>query len=52
MSDVARYGLWPGALLAQWQLRHKTRKWPFLLAFWGSVLVNVTAVRMLLAASH
>jgi len=45
-------GGWPGALLAQWRLRHKTRKWTFLVAFWASVLVNVTVVRLLLTVSH
>jgi uncharacterized membrane protein YsdA (DUF1294 family)/cold shock CspA family protein len=34
-------GGWPGAIIAQRLLRHKTRKNRFVLAFWGTVLVNV-----------
>jgi uncharacterized membrane protein YsdA (DUF1294 family) len=32
---------WPGALLAQRMLRHKSSKTSFLLKFWLTVLVNV-----------
>ncbi len=32
---------WPGALIAQETLRHKTRKQPFRSIFWASVLVNI-----------
>jgi uncharacterized membrane protein YsdA (DUF1294 family)/cold shock CspA family protein len=34
-------GGWPGALLAQQRLRHKTRKPSFRLIFWVTVLVNL-----------
>jgi uncharacterized membrane protein YsdA (DUF1294 family)/cold shock CspA family protein len=34
-------GGWPGALLAQETLRHKTLKKPFRAAFWGTVVINV-----------
>jgi uncharacterized membrane protein YsdA (DUF1294 family) len=34
-------GGWPGALLAQQWLRHKTVKQPFRSMFWASVAVNV-----------
>ncbi|MFC0168439.1 DUF1294 domain-containing protein [Pseudoduganella danionis] len=37
-------GGWPGAWLAQQTLRHKTRKLPFVLAFWFSVLLNLAAL--------
>ena len=36
-------GGWPGALLAQQVLRHKTRKQSFRLAFWITVIVNCCA---------
>jgi uncharacterized membrane protein YsdA (DUF1294 family) len=36
-------GGWPGALLAQQRLRHKTRKPSFRLIFWVTVLVNLGA---------
>jgi uncharacterized membrane protein YsdA (DUF1294 family) len=35
---------WPGALLAQRWLRHKTIKTPFQIAYWFSVAANVAAV--------
>ena len=34
-------GGWPGALIAQQLLRHKTNKQSFIYAFWFTVLVNV-----------
>ncbi|WP_284041252.1 DUF1294 domain-containing protein [Vreelandella olivaria] len=37
-------GGWPGALLAQQQLRHKTRKTAFLVGFWLSVVLNLACV--------
>jgi uncharacterized membrane protein YsdA (DUF1294 family)/cold shock CspA family protein len=36
-------GGWPGALLAQQLLRHKSAKPRFVVVFWGTVLVNVVA---------
>jgi uncharacterized membrane protein YsdA (DUF1294 family)/cold shock CspA family protein len=36
-------GGWPGALVAQQLLRHKTSKQSFVYAFWFTVLVNVGA---------
>jgi uncharacterized membrane protein YsdA (DUF1294 family)/cold shock CspA family protein len=37
-------GGWPGALLAQQVLRHKTRKVTFRRAFWGTVFLNIAAL--------
>lgn len=34
---------WPGAIFAQKQLRHQSRKQSFQLTFWGSVVVNCAA---------
>ena len=34
-------GGWPGALIAQQALRHKNRKEPFLLVFWGIVALHI-----------
>lgn len=42
-------GGWPGALLAQQLLRHKTRKTRFRVAFWATVALNVLAFVALLA---
>jgi uncharacterized membrane protein YsdA (DUF1294 family) len=36
-------GGWPGALIAQSRLRHKTRKQPFRAVFWATVLMNCAA---------
>jgi len=36
-------GGWPGSLVAQQVLRHKSSKASFRRAFWGTVLVNITA---------
>jgi uncharacterized membrane protein YsdA (DUF1294 family)/cold shock CspA family protein len=37
-------GGWPGALLAQRVMRHKTRKIPYRIAFWAAVAVNCAAL--------
>ena len=39
---LALLGGWPGAVLAQRHVRHKTRKVPFLIAFWAIVVLHVT----------
>jgi uncharacterized membrane protein YsdA (DUF1294 family) len=38
---LALAGGWPGALLAQQLLRHKTSKPGFIAMFWFTVLINV-----------
>jgi uncharacterized membrane protein YsdA (DUF1294 family) len=40
-------GGWPGALLAQQFLRHKTRKQPFRTLFWCTVAVNLSLLVLL-----
>jgi uncharacterized membrane protein YsdA (DUF1294 family)/cold shock CspA family protein len=40
---LALAGGWPGALLAQQLLRHKSSKPSFVAGFWGTVLVNLLA---------
>ena len=45
---LALMGGWPGALLAQRHLRHKSAKPSFQLAFWIIVAINVLAVGWLL----
>lgn len=41
---LALTGGWPGALVAQQRLRHKTRKQPFGAIFWATVIVNIVAL--------
>ncbi|MBS4155309.1 cold shock and DUF1294 domain-containing protein [Cobetia sp. MC34] len=38
---------WPGALIAQQSLRHKTRKTSYRFVFWCAVLLNIVAVSWL-----
>jgi uncharacterized membrane protein YsdA (DUF1294 family) len=44
---LALVGGWPGALAAQRQFRHKTRKLAFRLTFWATVLLHVGLVAAL-----
>jgi uncharacterized membrane protein YsdA (DUF1294 family) len=37
-------GGWPGALIAQQQFRHKTRKARFQALFWGTVLAHIVVL--------
>jgi uncharacterized membrane protein YsdA (DUF1294 family) len=43
-------GGWPGALLAQQYLRHKSTKTEFRVVFWGTVLANVIGFIVLCSA--
>ena len=44
---LALAGGWPGALIAQGRLRHKTRKQPFRAVFWATVVLNCAALAWL-----
>jgi uncharacterized membrane protein YsdA (DUF1294 family)/cold shock CspA family protein len=48
---LALAGGWPGALLAQKVLRHKSKKESFQVAFWFTVAVNCGALGWLLSSS-
>jgi len=41
---LAFFGGWPGALIAQRQFRHKTRKTSFLIVLWTLVVLHVAVV--------
>jgi len=42
-------GGWPGAIIAQQKLRHKTVKQPFRRIFWATAILNLAALAWLLA---
>lgn len=44
---VDTLGGWPGALIAQEQFRHKTRKMSFQVVFWLSVIINLVGMSWL-----
>ena len=44
LQILAFSGGWPGGLLAQRRLRHKTKKPAFLIAFWCVVVLHVALV--------
>jgi uncharacterized membrane protein YsdA (DUF1294 family)/cold shock CspA family protein len=48
---IGLVGGWPGAVVAQRVLRHKTRKQSFQLAFWGTAVMNSIALGWLLTDS-
>lgn len=41
---LALLGGWPGAMIAQQKLGHKTQKTSFLMVFWGTVVLNCGAL--------
>jgi uncharacterized membrane protein YsdA (DUF1294 family) len=46
-STLHLFGLlggWPGAIVAQQMLRHKTKKHSFQMVFWGTVVLNCGAL--------
>jgi len=52
VSESALLGLgllggWPGAIVAQQRLRHKTQKASFRQAFWGTVVLNVLVLAVM-----
>lgn len=49
LHTVAVLGGWPGALLAQQWLRHKSSKVPFRRVFWATVVLNMLAFIVLLS---
>ena len=46
---LALIGGWPGALLAQHHLRHKSAKTSFLFVFWATVLLNCSVLGLWMA---
>lgn len=46
---LALLGGWPGALLAQRWLRHKSIKVPFLILFWITAIINIAITALLLS---
>jgi uncharacterized membrane protein YsdA (DUF1294 family)/cold shock CspA family protein len=49
---LAVVGGWPGALIAQQRLRHKSRKQPFRAIFWATVGINLAAFAWLATRDH
>lgn len=47
LHSLSILGGWPGALVAQQFLRHKSTKQAFRRAFWGTVMLNVIALVVL-----
>jgi len=48
---LSLFGGWPGAILAQKTIRHKTQKRSFQVTFWATVLLNCIAFGWLLSSS-
>lgn len=47
LHGLALVGGWPGALIAQQTLRHKTIKQPFQTIFWFTVVINILLLLLL-----
>jgi uncharacterized membrane protein YsdA (DUF1294 family) len=47
LQTLAFLGGWPGALVAQRQFRHKTKKVRFLMLFWALVALHVAIVGLI-----
>jgi uncharacterized membrane protein YsdA (DUF1294 family) len=45
----AIFGGWPGAVVAQRFLRHKSSKWSFQVYFWATVILNCMALAWLMS---
>lgn len=52
LLSLGLIGGWPGGLLAQQTLRHKTRKLSFQVLFWLSTLVNIAVIAYILRGSN
>ncbi|MGV8851565.1 MAG: DUF1294 domain-containing protein [Rhodoglobus sp.] len=50
LLGLGLFGGWPGALVAQQRLRHKTQKPSYRQAFWGTVVLNVLVLAILTTA--
>ncbi|QAV69285.1 DUF1294 domain-containing protein [Salinibacterium sp. UTAS2018] len=50
LLGLGLFGGWPGAILAQQRLRHKTQKPQFRQAFWGTVVFNILVFAILTTA--
>lgn len=48
---LALFGGWPGALLAQNRLRHKSKKLPFKVVLWLTIAINCSALVCLFTPS-
>ncbi len=49
LHSLSLIGGWPGALLAQQFLRHKSTKQEFRQVFWGTVIINVAGLVVLVS---
>ncbi|EJB8544054.1 DUF1294 domain-containing protein [Vibrio parahaemolyticus] len=51
LHTLSLAGGWPGALLAQFQLRHKSRKQPFKFILWVTIALNIAGFVWLFSES-